>query len=98
MHVRLFGLVLATALATVAVGVPAAQAASGYVVTVTPAGSTTCAETVASVATSYAITPTATYTSTTCGFAASLTKPQVRSLQTDARITSVQFDYGFTTS
>ena len=95
---RLFGSVLVTALATLAVGVPAAQAATDYVVTVTPAGGTTCAQTVASVTTAYAITPAATYTSTTCGFAASLTRPQVRSLQADPRVASLQFDYGFTTA
>jgi hypothetical protein len=92
---RLFGPSLAVAATVLSVAAAPAQAASDYVVTLSPAPDVTCDRTILDVATTYALAPTTVYTSALCGFGASLSKSQVRALALDPRVKSVELDRGF---
>jgi hypothetical protein len=94
---RLIGPSLAVAAAVVALAAPPAQAASNYVVTLSPPADTTCDATIVAVTGDFSVSPTTTYTSALCGFAASLSKSQVRALGHDPRVQSVQPDRPFGT-
>jgi hypothetical protein len=82
---------LGVGVAVLALAAPAsALAASGYVVTVDPGAD--CATQIGAVTKAYGISPTATYTSSTCGFAARLSRRQVSALQADPGVLSVTAD------
>jgi hypothetical protein len=95
---RSFGPSIAIAAAVAAIAAAPAQAASDYVVTLSPPSGTTCESTVLAVTRDFNVAPRNVYTSALCGFAASLSKSQVRGLQGDVRVASVQADGGFGTS
>jgi hypothetical protein len=94
---RLFGRSVAIAVAVAAMTAAPAQAASDYVVTLSPAAGATCDSTIVAVTGDFGIAPRNVYTSALCGFAASLSKSQVRGLHGDQRVASVEADKGFGT-
>ena len=79
----------ATVLAAAVLAPATAEAAQDYIVTLQPATGITCETTIRDVSQAYAISPKSTYTSSLCGFAASLSKRTVESLQLDSRVKSV---------
>ncbi len=81
-----------TAIATALLTPAPAAAAQGYVVTLAPAGGTTCAETIQAVSSTYSIAPKHTYTDALCGFSAPIAKRTVEPLRLDPRVTSVELD------
>lgn len=84
----------ALALALIAPGT--AHAAQDYVVSLSPAPEVTCEATIAAVSRDYAISPKGTYTSSMCGFTASLPKRTVEAMRTDPRVRSISADGAFT--
>ena len=79
---------------TAGVSLPAAAAAGqSHVVTLNPpAEGTTCEQTIFDVTAHYAISPRSVYTSSLCGFTATLPKKTVDSLRLDPRVRSVTAD------
>jgi hypothetical protein len=78
--------------------VPAAASASSphdYVVILTAPAGSGCAAAVAGVTDDYGVAPTSVYTSSTCGFAATLSKSSVRALTADERVAYVVADGQF---
>jgi hypothetical protein len=94
---RLFGRSVAIAVAVAGMAAAPAHAASDYVVTLSPPAGTTCESTIRDVTGDFNVAPRNVYTSALCGFAAPLSKSQVRGLQGDVRVASVQADGGFGT-
>lgn len=82
----------ATALALALVGPGTAHAAQDYVVSLSPPVGVTCEATIAAVSYDYAISPKTTYTSSLCGFSASLAKRTVEAMKADPRVRSVTAD------
>jgi Peptidase inhibitor I9 len=92
---RLFGRSVAIAAAVAAIAAAPAQAASDYVVTLSPPEGRTCDSTILDVISDFNVAPSNVYTSALCGFAAPLSKSQIRGLQSDPRVASVEADKGF---
>ncbi len=84
----------AVALALIVPGT--AHAAQDYVVTLSPSAGMTCEATIAAVSYDYAISPKMTYTSSMCGFSASLSKRTVEDMRADPRVRSISADGAFT--
>lgn len=82
----------ATVLAAALLAPATAGASQNYIVTLQPATGITCETTIRDVSLAYAISPKSTYTSSLCGFAASLSKRTVEALQLDSRVKSVTAD------
>jgi hypothetical protein len=78
-----------TGVAVMALAVPASAMAE-HIVTVNPG--TDCSAQISTVTQAYNITPTATYTSSTCGFTAKLTKKQIDALQSDPSVLAITSD------
>ena len=75
-----------------ALAVPAtASAGQDYIVTLSAAPEL-CASTIAAVSAEYGVSPYRTYTSVSCGFAASMPKPTADELRLDLRVKSVTED------
>ena len=70
----------------------AAQASTGYVVTLRNPADSTCSGAILSVTMAYAIVPSQIYTSALCGFSASLPKAKAREMALDPRVEVVQPD------
>jgi len=85
----------ATAVAAVMMAPAAAHAGQDYVVSLKPAAEQTCADTLAGVTRDYSISPRSTYTSSLCGFSASLSRRTVDALRLDPRVGAVSSD-GYT--
>lgn len=83
----------AAALALVAPGT--AHAAQDYVVSLSPPAEMTCEATIAAVARDHAVAPKVTYTSSLCGFSASLPKRVAETLRADPRVRSISVDGAF---
>jgi hypothetical protein len=95
---RRFKTTVGAAALVAALAVPAtAQAGQSYVVTLKPAVDTTCERTILDVSVAHSITLKNTYTSSLCGFSASMSKPTVERLRSDPRVESVTSDSGVTT-
>lgn len=82
----------ATVLAAAVLTPATAHASQDYIVTLQPATGITCETTIREVSLAYAISPKSSYTSSLCGFAASLSKRTVESLRLDSRVKSVTAD------
>ena len=82
----------ATAITAALLTPATASAAQGYVVTLAPAGDSTCAATIQAVSSAYSVTPKHTYTNALCGFSASISKRTVEQLRLDPRVASVEPD------
>src|SRR3954464_5931483 len=91
-RMRLIGPSLAVAAAVAALAAPAAHAASDYVVTLAPPAGASCDATIVAVTGDFSLSPKTTYPSALCGFAAPLSKSQVRALVRDPRVQSVAPD------
>lgn len=70
----------------------AAQAGQDYIVKLKPAVDTTCEQTIGDVSTAYKITVKSSYTSSLCGFSASLSTNTAEQLKLDVRVESVTKD------
>ena len=82
----------ASAVALTLIAPGAAHAAQDYVVSLSPPTGVTCEATIAAVSYDYAISPKTTYTSSMCGFSASLPKRTVEAMKMDGRVRSVTAD------
>lgn len=82
----------ATVMAAALLSPATAQAAQDYIVTLQPAAGISCETTIQDVSLAYAIAPRTTYTSSLCGFSASLAKRTVEQLRSDPRVKSVNAD------
>lgn len=76
-----------------ALAVPAAaQAGQDYIVKLKPPVNTTCEQTIVDVSTEYKITVKSSYTSSFCGFSASMSTHTAEQLKLDVRVESVTKD------
>lgn len=87
----------ASAMALALITPGTAHAAQDYVVSLSPPIDVTCEATIAAVSRDYAISPKMNYTSSMCGFSASLPKRTVEAMRTDPRVRSISADGVFTT-
>jgi aqualysin 1 len=74
---------------------PAASNTTSYVVTLRSELGAPCERAITEVTNDLAVTPTAVYTSSVCGFAALLSKAQARAAAADPRVESVTVDQQF---
>jgi hypothetical protein len=90
---RSLRLLVASAFVAAALIAPtAAQAATGYVVTLRNPVDSTCSGAILDVTMAYEVVPSRIYTSALCGFAASLPKAKARDLSLDPRVQAVEPD------
>ena len=82
----------AAVLAAALLAPAAADASQSYIVTLQPVAAVTCETTIREVSLAYGISPKSTYTTSLCGFGASLSKRMVEALQLDPRVTAVRPD------
>jgi hypothetical protein len=93
---RVFALpAVAAVVAALAAPAHAASNQTSYVVTLRAELGAPCERAITEVTTHLAVTPTAVYTSSVCGFAALLTKTQARDAAADPRVISVTADQQF---
>lgn len=98
-RLRSLRLLVASASVVAALAAPtAAQAATGYVVTLRNPADSTCSGAILSVTMAYDIAPSQIYTSALCGFSASLPKAKARDMSLDPRVQAVEPDTQITLS
>ena len=83
---------VAAVIAGLAVPGAASAAQTGYVVTLRAELGAPCSAAIGDVTSDFAVTPTAVYTDSVCGFATPLSKSKARDLAADARVQSVVVD------
>jgi hypothetical protein len=85
-------LVASTSLVAALAAPAAAQASSGYVVSLRNPADATCQAAILDVTMAYDVVPSQIYTSSLCGFSASLPKAKAREMALDHRVEFIQPD------